>query len=980
MTDRIAFYVSTCGNDDWSGRLPEPAAGGGDGPFATPGRALAAARESAAQGPASVQLRGGCYELAETLVFTPADDGQVWSAFPGERAVLSGGRTLTGWQVGSHAGRPCWTLDLPEVAAGHWAFTQLWVNGRRRLRPRLPKTGFYRFSGLVEGDAGKFGGWGKGPARVCYRDGEIRRFHNLDDVELVAYQQWFDTHHRIKALDEERRVVEFHAPSIGSLVDETGDFARYVLVNVFEALTEPGEWYLDRTAGRLYYLPLPGETPDTVSVVAPRLAEIVRFEGTADRPVSGVRLEHLALCHNQWSRARNHPGVVQAAYDVPGAVVFDRAEGCVLYGCEIAHCAGYGVETLAGCHGTVIAACSIHDLGGGGVKIGHEELRRGVGSDVAPPPKWLKPQAATVADCHLHNGGLVYPSAIGVWIGNAGFNRIQHNHIHHFAYTGISLGWTWSFEPTRTVDNRIEYNHIHHINHERLLADNGGIYALGVQPGSRVVGNHLHDIACHGYGGWGLYPDEGASNILYADNLVHRVQDCGFSIHYGRFLTVRNNIFADMDRAMLNPGRRDLCCGLVFERNLVWFDRGSLKADADWAPSMVATRRNLLWNAAGPIHWPAGSLAAEEAAGRWRESLVADPLFRDPLGGDFTLREDSPALALGFKPFDWRRAGPRLHRKLPARYADYLLPTAAPVAVAVARIESLDQSEDDRQTRLRARVTVTNPSSLPVTGRLRLRLSQRVRGATITPAALAVSLAPGEAMDTEVVVTIPGNAPSPLFLMACGDEKHLFGGALELNTAVTIRLPRLAAVSGLDELAARLADGLPVELTHATHPIFRGHAAVVGEALALSAEVSDPSVNRARQPWEGSSVELFLRAHPGPGESPAMRQLFVTPPDGDTAPVLADLDGACPAGALCRSERSERGWRFSLLIPLAAAGIAADAAVFRFDFICNATSPIAGQNLIRLPKWGSIANHSNGNALARVRVFDSSGRGSQGWQ
>lgn len=92
--------------------------------------------------------------------------------------------------------------------------------------------------------------------------------------------------------------------------------------------------------------------------------------------------------------------------------------------------------------------------------------------------------------------------------------------------------------------------------------------------------------------------------------------------------------------------------------------------------------------------------------------------------------------------------------------------------------------------------------------------------------------------------------------------KHLFGGALALNTATTIRLPRLALVSGLDELAARLADGLPVELTHATHP------------------------------------------------------------------------------------------------------------VFRFDFICNATSPIAGQNLIRLPNWGSIANHSNGNALARVRVRD----------
>jgi hypothetical protein len=125
-------------------------------------------------------------------------------------------------------------------------------------------------------------------------------------------------------------------------------------------------------------------------------------------------------------------------------------------------------------------------------------------------------------------------------------------------------------------------------------------------------------------------------------------------------------------------------------------------------------------------------------------------------------------------------------------------------------------------------------------------------------------------------------------------------------------------------------------------------------------------------------VQDFHQLTPAPAKADDWDVMSFNAYDGREAVVFA-FSGR-PAGALCRSERSERGWRFSLLIPLAAAGIAADAAVFRFDFICNATSPIAGQNLIRLPKWGSIANHSNGNALARVTVIDSSGRGSQGWQ
>ena len=47
------------------------------------------------------------------------------------------------------------------------------------------------------------------------------------------------------------------------------------MVNVREALSEPGEWYLDRPSGRLTYVPKPGEDPQQTVVVAPRLRYLV---------------------------------------------------------------------------------------------------------------------------------------------------------------------------------------------------------------------------------------------------------------------------------------------------------------------------------------------------------------------------------------------------------------------------------------------------------------------------------------------------------------------------------------------------------------------------------------------------------------------------------------------------------------------------------------------------------------------------------
>ncbi|MCX7016671.1 MAG: right-handed parallel beta-helix repeat-containing protein [Candidatus Sumerlaeota bacterium] len=609
---RAAFYVSPDGNDGWSGTRDQPNRDRTDGPFATIARARDAVRElkAKATGPITVCLRGGTYDLKEPLVFAPQDSGSpqapvIYAAYPGETPILSGGRAITGWTEGQGG---VWSAQVPGVKEGQWYFRQLFVNGRRRQRARTPNEGCFQVDGLLSTD---------NQARFRFRAGDIRpEWVAPGDVEVINLNRWQ------------------HAP-----------------------------------------------------VIAPGLEQLIVYQGDAGagQYVHHLTLRGLTFSYADWSMPEVGFADNQAESDGTAAVMAYAARACAIERCRFTHLGRWAVSFGKGSKENRIVGNEMTDLGSGGVKIGdaksevHPIIKPG-GPHVFPvdpaqyrtQENYPRNEAETtsgnvVADNRIHAIGIVYAGAVGVWVGQSNGNTVAHNEIHDTGYSGISCGWTWGFGPTAARDNIIEFNHIYNIG-RGILSDMGGIYTLGIQPGTVLRNNLIHDVHREdgpaGYGGWGVYLDATTTHVRVENNVIYRTHDGGVHQNRGQQNTIVNNILALGENAQFRRSQPAPEPSFTFERNIIYWKTG----DLFWNRTndfRLLFDYNLYWNAAGePVEFGAaqfGRIPWEKwrSMGQDAHSLIADPLFADPEKGDFSLKPDSPAFKIGFKPIDVSQVGPR---------------------------------------------------------------------------------------------------------------------------------------------------------------------------------------------------------------------------------------------------------------------------------------------------------------------------------
>jgi len=653
------LYVAPNGRDSWSGKIAGPNKDGSDGPLASLTGARDAVRRLRAAAPPAkpirVLIRGGTYRVDEPIMFTTDDSGTqeapiAYEAWPGEKPIISGGVPITGWKKETDG--PLWTTVLPEVKEGSWHFRELFVDGRRCVPARSPNEGTFRAAGpgVPYKDRNQARRDPKSKISIFYQGDDLQEWPDRDDAVVVVYHSWTASRHRIKSLDTEKRLVEFTAPS-GWPMGWWEKNQRYYVEGIRAALDAPGEFFLDRRTGVLSYYPRPGEDMTAAEVIAPKPQVLLRLDGD---PASGKFIDHLhfkglTFAHTDWVMPDAATVDGQAAASLPDATVFARgARFCTFDGCEVAHTGGYGLWLEHGCKDNRIVQCHVHDLGAGGIRLGHTSL---------PSKPQQQAERNEVYNCFIHDGGNVYHAGIGVWIGRSSHNKVHHNDICDFFYTGVSVGWSWGYAPSTAHHNAIEFNHIHHLGWGQL-SDMGGIYCLGLSPGTRLCSNVIHDVLSYSYGGWGLYTDEGSTDILMENNVVYRVKDGAFHQHYGRENIVRNNVLAmSATFGQIRRSRQEEHSSFTVERNIIYCHPAQ-PLGGGWNNNKFTLRNNLYFRPDGELKFPGDlSFAKWQEQGHDAGSIVADPKFANVEAFDFRLQPDSPALKLGFQPIDTSEVG-----------------------------------------------------------------------------------------------------------------------------------------------------------------------------------------------------------------------------------------------------------------------------------------------------------------------------------
>jgi hypothetical protein len=514
------FHVAPQGVDSNPGTKNQP--------FGTLAHARDVVRQEISRGlqeDVTVYLRGGVYELADTLAFGPADSGDsshaiTYAAGEGEKVVVSGGRRIKGWEKGADG---IWSAAIPGAKDGAWHFRQLFVNGKRAIRARTPEAAAEQpcsqlKGATLEADLSKW--------TYQFARGQLKDVKNIADVECVVFGNWEITRKLFESVDAETGIAVMAPPHIlahDAIAPAADRF--YHLENAREFLDTPGEWYLDRKSGVVSYMPRPGEDMLKADVIAPRLKHLVEINGTAGAPVRNLHFKGISFEHSDWKLPPAGYSGVQACHYAAGkswnepawgmidaAIRWEGAANCSIEGGALTRLGGCGIELAGNCRDCVIQGNSITDISGNGVQVGASDRTGAIA------------RGCRVANNSIHDCGIDYAGAVGVWVGFAEGTVVAHNLIHTLPYSGISVGWQWNSEPTPCKNNTIEFNHIHHVMNR--LGDGGGIYTLGWQPGTVIRSNLIHDVKrsqlAQAAPNNGMFIDEGSKGFLFESNVIYK--------------------------------------------------------------------------------------------------------------------------------------------------------------------------------------------------------------------------------------------------------------------------------------------------------------------------------------------------------------------------------------------------------------------------------------------------------------------------
>jgi parallel beta-helix repeat protein len=568
-------------------------------------------------------------------------------------ATISGGVPITGWkQVSGNT----YSAVVPSLAF----VNQLFINNQRIVRTRVPTnySDYLHYAAPLNDSTKVRYGFQYMPGQFDYK--------SLTDAMVIIYHSWTESHHYIDQLITSNNTVLFSNPSQYAI----GEFAiqgqrRFHIENLCEALVPNSFCFVNET--KTVYLMTNGSYDPTKVEIITSVNEIVVSLASDDatNPVEDVIIDNVAIQHGAWNITRTaQANSASASFLTSVALFIANATSIVVSNVEISHTGSYGVRIREGTSNIILINSIVTDTGAGGVWVG----------DWSTPVSILANSNKIISN-EISYGGNVFPSGVGVLVFRSFDIVIADNSIHHHRYNGISIGSQNGYSESLTTKILVLENYIYNIG-QHILCDQGGIYTIGVQPGTVIHGNVVKNVFSYATFMWGIYLDDGASDMIVSNNVVYNTGWASLFQHYGANNTIVNNVFA---RASLIPPPQpgdpfpdgdvriqeaENHTSWTYTQNIVYDSfQGANHSAIKTNPKVIASfNNNVYYNLYGtPLLFGSQqtSFAEWQKIGQDNNSMIADPLFVGDVNqcDFFTVQSNSPAAKLGFlnitKPSKW---------------------------------------------------------------------------------------------------------------------------------------------------------------------------------------------------------------------------------------------------------------------------------------------------------------------------------------
>lgn len=556
--DAIVLHVATTGNDKNDGVSQ---------PVRSIDRALAIARAMRKAGRVAgrrveVAVAGGTYVVESPITLSGEDSGS--PGFPlvirgqsSAPAVVAGGPFLTRWTK-RHNGELQASLPGEGICP-----QQLFVNGTRRSRPRLPARDFYEIAAVP--------GEGRLRDRFHVPAGILpNTFQPDSDTEVVVLDAWIVSRMRLAGYDVKDASLRLQNSIPGRSKYGLKPGVPFYLDNVPVDALMPGDWRCDPRSRTIRYRPLPEERGKPIVAAAPAPAQLLVLQGSDGDPVHDVEIRGLQFAYTAWHLPprgwRGHAKETGAT----GVLEMTRCRAVRLQALSVEHSGGAGVVIGNGCSDVELTDSRFHDLGGGGVAIG------GARRKIPEGTTWraMLRAAGVTHDIRIERNqfigmGRVLAGSPGIWSGQAHHVSIVGNTIRDLFWSGIDVGWIHGGGPGQIESNRVLDNRID-LYGQGVLSDMGGIHMVGPQPGTIVQGNEISRGSYRVYGAWGLYSDESNEGVAFINNHISQTQSAAIHVHKpGPGLVFRGNTAERVGEAGIRCTKGDPEIEVLFDSNTI---------------------------------------------------------------------------------------------------------------------------------------------------------------------------------------------------------------------------------------------------------------------------------------------------------------------------------------------------------------------------------------------------------------------------